>query len=846
MTSSPSYTQTFGGNTIYPSDVSYLALSITADAVLVWPLEANAGPNVVARIIDVTSNAAHSVFMPDATQTGTGQTILFNNLSAYVVTVKDSVGDTLIAMPSNTVWELYLTDNTTAAGSWRTYQFGAYVSQAQSATLAGYGLKAVSSTLAQNYQTNLFSSSYTLGVQDRASLYVWTGGSAGTITLPAAAAVGNGWFVSVNNAGSGDLTVAPAGTETVDNAASLALRVDDSATFITDGLNWYTVGFGQSAVFAFDYTSINLAGAGATYTLTGAALNRISYKFVGALSNNVKIVVPATIQQYWVDNETTGAYTLSIGTASQSVPVPIVAGSRLITYCDGTNVIQASASTAVTAGVIPISQGGTGATNANAALINLGGTSTGTAVFTSASQAAAQVALGASAVGQAVFTAANAGAGRSALTAAASGANSDITSISGLTTALSAGQGGTGITAVGPTGNVLTSTGSGWVSAAPAAVPGGSDTQVQFNSSGALAGSANLVWTGTELTVGATVHSTSGGFKFPDGTTQTTASAGIVGPTGPTGNVGPTGSVGPTGPTGNAGPTGPTGNTGSTGAGGPTGPTGNTGPTGPTGAASSVAGPTGPTGPTGSTGNAGPTGPTGAASSVAGPTGPTGSTGNAGPTGPTGAASSVAGPTGPTGTGPTGPTGAASSVAGPTGPTGSTGSTGNAGPTGPTGPTGSTGTTGATGPTGPTVYPGAGIPVSTGSSWGSSYSTTGTGSVVLSSSPALTGTPTTSGFTIGYLNIPQSTNTTAAAADVGKHIFNSTGVTVNSGVFNAGDTFVFVNSGSSSVSITQGSGVTLRLAATATTGSRTVAAYGEATILCTGSNVFYVSGAGVS
>ena len=714
MTSSPSYTQTFGGNTIYPSDVSYLALSITADAFLVWPLEANAGPNVVARIIDVTSDAAHSVFMPDATQTGTGQTILFNNLSAYVVTVKDSVGDTLIAMPSNTVWELYLTDNTTAAGSWRTYQFGAYVSQAQSATLAGYGLKAVSSTLAQNYQTNLFSSSYTLGVQDRASLYVWTGGSSGTITLPAAAAVGNGWFVSINNAGSGDLTVAPAGTETVDNAASLALRVDDSATFITDGLNWYTVGFGQSAVFAFDYTSINLAGAGATYTLTGAALNRISYKFVGALTNNVEIIVPATIQQYWVDNETTGAYTLSIGTAVQSVPVPILAGSRLITYCDGTNVVQASASTAVTAGVIPISQGGTGATNANAALINLGGTSTGTAVFTSASQAAAQVALGASAVGQAVFTAADAGAGLSALTAAASGANSDITSISGLTTALSAGQGGTGITAVGPTGNVLTSTGSGWVSAAPAAVPGGSDTQVQFNSSGALAGSANLVWTGTELTVGATVHSTSGGFKFPDGTTQTTASSGLVGPTGPTG------------------------------------------------------------------------------------------------------------------------------------PTGSTGSTGNAGPTGPIGPTGSTGTTGATGPAGPTVYPSAGIPVSTGSSWGSSYGTTGSGSVVLSSSPALTGTPTTGGFTIGYLNIPQSTNTTAAAADVGKHIFNSTGVTVNSGVFNAGDTFVFVNSGSSSVSITQGSGVTLRLAATATTGSRTVAAYGEATILCTGSNVFYVSGAGVS
>jgi hypothetical protein len=48
--------------------------------------------------------------------------------------------------------------------------------------------------------------------------------------------------------------------------------------------------------------------------------------------------------------------------------------------------------------------------------------------------------------------------------------------------------------------------------------------------------------------------------------------------------------------------------------------------------------------------------------------------------------------------------------------------------------------------TSPMVYPSAGIPTSTGSSWGSSYSTTGSGNVVLSISPTLTtpalGTPT--------------------------------------------------------------------------------------------------------
>ena len=85
-----SYTQVFGGNTIYPSDVSYLALALNADVELEWPLEAAVGNNVVARIIDVTPSGAYSIIMPPADQTGTGQTILFNNLGPDTITVKNS------------------------------------------------------------------------------------------------------------------------------------------------------------------------------------------------------------------------------------------------------------------------------------------------------------------------------------------------------------------------------------------------------------------------------------------------------------------------------------------------------------------------------------------------------------------------------------------------------------------------------------------------------------------------------------------------------------------------------------------------------------------------------------
>ena len=125
-------------------------------------------------------------------------------------------------------------------------------------------------------------------------------------------------------------------------------------------------------------------------------------------------------------------------------------------------------------------------------------------------------------------------------------------------------------------------------------------------------------------------------------------------------------------------------------------------------------------------------------------------------------ATGATGPTGDTGaTGPTGATGATGSAGatGPTGPSGATGATGATGPTGATGSTGATGPTGATGATGPTTYPGAGIANSTGSAWGTSYTTSGSGTVVaLKTSPALvtpdigaaTGTSLTlSGLTAG-------------------------------------------------------------------------------------------------
>lgn len=356
-----SYTNVFGGTTIYPSDVSYLALTLDADTPLEWPLENSGDLPPAARIIDVTATGAYSVILPDATQTGAGQTILFNNLNASSgpFTIKDFAGNTLATVAVGEQWQVYLAATTTSAGTWRVFRYGASTATVQASALAGYGLAVTSNTLSQSTPVTTFNTApRTVLVTDRARALVWTGTGSGTLELPSAVTAGNNFFVSVRNSGGGDLTIDPAGSQTIDSMPTLALRPGESTSLITDGLEWFTLGLGQEAVFAFDYTSITVTGG--NYTLAGSELNRIAYKFVGTLASDQYIIVPATVQQYWVDNATTGAYNLYLRTAS-GTPVQVPQGARGIFYCNGTNVVDADTSTVSLP--LDVADGGTGITS---------------------------------------------------------------------------------------------------------------------------------------------------------------------------------------------------------------------------------------------------------------------------------------------------------------------------------------------------------------------------------------------------------------------------------------------------------------------------------------------------
>ncbi len=92
----------------------------------------------------------------------------------------------------------------------------------------------------------------------------------------------------------------------------------------------------------------------------------------------------------------------------------------------------------------------------------------------------------------------------------------------------------------------------------------------------------------------------------------------------------------------------------------------------------------------------------------------------------------------------------------------------------------------------------------------------------------------------------QGSSYTLQGSDTGKYISTSNSVTVPSGIFVAGMVVSVYNSSGSDIQITQGSGVTLRLVGKSSSGNRTLAQRGLATILCVGSNDFVITGGGVS
>lgn len=338
-----SYNSPFTGTVIQPTDVSFRAVTLSANTQLQWPINGNATDDYAARIMNVTATTSGlSLYMPPANQTSVGNDALIRNVGSNTFTVKtfDNAG-TIISIAAGETKYIYITANSTEAGTWGNIAFGVGSSNADAGTLAGYGLLASGVTLNQSHPVTTFSTDATATAAYRAQTYVWTGG-AGTLTLDTVSNLGNNWFVMLRNAGTGALTVAAQGGTLINGSASIILQPSDSCIVVCSGTAFYTVGLGKSTQFNFTQLTKDVS-AGGTFTLTTTEASNVIQKYTGTLLGNATVIVPPTVQVYYIINEAIGGvsnYDVTISTGLGN-NVTIAQGESSIVICDSANIIAA-------------------------------------------------------------------------------------------------------------------------------------------------------------------------------------------------------------------------------------------------------------------------------------------------------------------------------------------------------------------------------------------------------------------------------------------------------------------------------------------------------------------------
>jgi hypothetical protein len=341
------------------------------------------------------------------------------------------------------------------------------------------------------------------------------------------------------------------------------------------------------------------------------------------------------------------------------------------------------------------------------------------------------------------------------------------------------------------------------------------------------------------------------GHQGHQGVQGTTGSQGIQGAQGHQGVVGAQGAAGAQGAQGHQGVQGATGSTGNIGAQGHQGVQGAQGATGSTGAQ-------GHQGVQGAQGHQGHQGVQGATGAV----GAQGAQGHQGVQGAVGAQGHQGhqGVQGATGSGAAGAQGA-QGAQGHQGHQGVQGATGGGGGTGSQGHQGHQGVQGATGAGGAQGVQGAqghqghqGVQGATGGGGGTGpqghqgvqgaqgrQGATGSGGA--QGHQGVQGAEGEEGF---LANNSKTSSYTLVAADDQKLINTNSNITLNQNIFSPPAAITILNNSTGNITISTGANVTMYLSGTSTTGNRTLAQKGIATIVCYSSNMFIISGGGLS
>lgn len=336
-----SYVSPFTGDVIQPTDVSYQAITLSANKQLNWPSNSTTNTDYAARIMQVTATTGSlSMYMPPANQASVGNDALIRNIGSNTFTVKDYAGtNTIVSVAAGESKYIYITTNPDAQGTWGVIAFGTGTSSADAATLAGYGLVASGATLNQSHPSAAITTGSTFASTDRAQTRVWGSGS-GTATLPAAATLGNNWFTLFKNNGSGSFTISCSGGELIDGNSSKTFNPSESAFIICTGTAYVTVGYGVSSQFF--YTALVKSVVSGNYLLTSNEASNTIQEYVGTLTGDVTVTYPAVVNFYVISNQVVdNGYTLTLTTGLGYTAV-VPPGQQITVICDGTNFLNAN------------------------------------------------------------------------------------------------------------------------------------------------------------------------------------------------------------------------------------------------------------------------------------------------------------------------------------------------------------------------------------------------------------------------------------------------------------------------------------------------------------------------
>ena len=341
----PTFTSPFTGTVVQPTDVSYTALAIESNVTLSWPpytVPAD-GTVAAARIMDCTPDTdGWVVTLPPGNQGSTGTDILFRNMGADSFFVEDIDGFQAIEILAGESRYVYLSDNSTEAGTYENVTFGAGTSAADAATLVGNGLVDILGRLATGSQVVETSINTTLTENNRSATYVWNGG-AGTITLPSTATANTGWFVNVRNSGTGSVVITPPATKLINGLSSLSMFPSDSAVIIMDFStgNFFTVGLPRQVDVSFTAATYDVDSiVGNTLDLTTYAPTIQTYiALSGTRTVDLDVVLPAITQMYIISNQTgQSSYDVNVEVTGTALPpIQIANGSSAIILTSGTN-----------------------------------------------------------------------------------------------------------------------------------------------------------------------------------------------------------------------------------------------------------------------------------------------------------------------------------------------------------------------------------------------------------------------------------------------------------------------------------------------------------------------------